>query len=51
MSWAATLAARPYAEPIRLRFDTEFITHRDDLWPEGGAPTADWIRGPRLTKS
>ena len=41
---AAKLAARPDADRIRLRLGTEFIAHRDDLWPEGGAPSAEWIR-------
>ena len=47
MTWAATLAHRPDAERVRLRLrlGTEFIAHRDDLWPQGGRPSADWIRG------
>jgi hypothetical protein len=34
----------PTDERVRLRLGTAFIEHRDDLWPEGGAPDADWIR-------
>jgi hypothetical protein len=43
-AYAQKLAARPDAERIRLRLGTEFVSHRDDLWPEGGAPEPDWIR-------
>jgi hypothetical protein len=31
-------------ERVRLRLGTEFIMHRDNLWPEGGAPDTEWIR-------
>ena len=32
-------------ERLRLRLGTEFITHRDDLWPQGEAGATDeWIR-------
>jgi len=40
----ARLMSRPDADRIRLRLGAEFIAHRDDLWPEGGAPDAEWIR-------
>ncbi|SEP45358.1 hypothetical protein SAMN02990966_06497 [Rhodospirillales bacterium URHD0017] len=32
-------------ERARLRLGTACIEHATDLWPEGGAPDADWIRG------
>jgi hypothetical protein len=34
----------PTDQRVRLRLGTAFIEHRDDLWPEGGAPDTDWIR-------
>jgi hypothetical protein len=41
---SATLALRPDADQVRLRRGTEFITHRDDLWPAGEpAATPEWI--------
>ena len=44
-TFAAKLAARPDAERVRLRLGTEFITHRDDLWPRGEPDaTPEWIR-------
>jgi hypothetical protein len=35
---------RALTDQQRLRLGTEFIAHTDDLWPEGGAPNAEWIR-------
>ena len=31
-------------ERMRLRLGTAFVEHVDSLWPEGGAPDAEWIR-------
>jgi hypothetical protein len=44
MTLSATLPLRLDAERVRLRLGTAFIEHVDDLWPEGGAPGAQWIR-------
>jgi hypothetical protein len=43
---SARLALRPDADRVRLRIGTEFIAHRDDLWPEGvpADATVEWIR-------
>lgn len=47
MTLSAELPSRPDAERVRLRLGTEFIAHRDDLWPKGAPPTVtdEWIRG------
>ena len=45
MTLSATLPHRSDAERVRLRLGTEFIEHRDDLWPKGEpAATDEWIR-------
>jgi hypothetical protein len=44
MTLSAELSFRADAEQVRLRLGTAFIKYSGDLWPQGGARSADWIK-------